>query len=168
MTVLPSSEELHAEAKHLRLAQEAGEIGTWEWDLVSGRMMWSARMFRNLGLEPGPSGDLYPVLVAALHPEDRADAEAALARFRSKAGAVRIEPRIVWPSGETRWLVFLGRTIADAHDEAVLALSELREFIRGLHPAVLNDRGLNAALSGLAARAPLPVTHVHLSGPSGV
>jgi signal transduction histidine kinase len=51
----------------------------------------------------------------------------------------------------------LNRAIADAHDEAVLALSELREFIRGLHPAVLNDRGLDAALSGLAARAPLPV-----------
>jgi len=49
------------------------------------------------------------------------------------------------------------QAIADAHDEAVLALSEMREFIRGLHPAVLNDRGLNAALSGLAARAPLPV-----------
>src|SRR6266487_4488718 len=49
------------------------------------------------------------------------------------------------------------RAIADAHDEAVLALSELREFIRGLHPAVLNDRGLDAALSGLVARAPLPV-----------
>src|SRR5207344_2808125 len=49
------------------------------------------------------------------------------------------------------------RAIADAHDEAMLALAELREFIRGLHPAVINDRGLDAALSGLAARAPLPV-----------
>jgi signal transduction histidine kinase len=59
------------------------------------------------------------------------------------------------------------RAIADAHDEAVLALSELREFIRGLHPAVLNDRGLNAALSGLAARAPLPVQlHVDLPRPA--
>jgi len=47
--------------------------------------------------------------------------------------------------------------IAEAHDEALMALSEVREFIRGLHPAVLNDRGLDAALSGLAARAPLPV-----------
>jgi signal transduction histidine kinase len=47
--------------------------------------------------------------------------------------------------------------IAEAHEEALLALSEVREFIRGLHPAVLNDRGLDAALSGLAARAPLPV-----------
>jgi len=49
------------------------------------------------------------------------------------------------------------QAIADAHDEAMVALSELREFIRGLHPAVLNDRGLNAALSGLASRAPVPV-----------
>ena len=49
------------------------------------------------------------------------------------------------------------QAIADAHDEAVLALSELREFIRGLYPAVLGDRGLDAALSRLAARAPLPV-----------
>jgi signal transduction histidine kinase len=59
------------------------------------------------------------------------------------------------------------QAIADAHDEAVLALSELREFIRGLHPAVLNDRGLNAALSGLVARAPLPVElHVELPRPA--
>jgi signal transduction histidine kinase len=49
------------------------------------------------------------------------------------------------------------QAIAAAHDEAVLALTELRQFIRGLHPAVLSDRGLVAALSGLAARAPLPV-----------
>lgn len=47
--------------------------------------------------------------------------------------------------------------IADAHEEALLALAEVREFVRGLHPAVLTDRGLDAALSGLAARAPIPV-----------
>ena len=59
------------------------------------------------------------------------------------------------------------QAIADAHDEALLALSELRDFIRGLHPAVLNDRGLAAALSGLAARAPLPVRlHVDVPRPA--
>jgi signal transduction histidine kinase len=49
------------------------------------------------------------------------------------------------------------QAIAEAHDEAVQALAELREFVRGLHPAVLNDRGLDAALSGIVARAHLPV-----------
>jgi signal transduction histidine kinase len=47
--------------------------------------------------------------------------------------------------------------IAAAHDEATVALAELRDFVRGLHPAVLNDRGLDAALSGVVARVPLPV-----------
>jgi signal transduction histidine kinase len=45
----------------------------------------------------------------------------------------------------------------EAHTEAKLALAELRDLARGLHPAVLTDRGLDAALSGLAARSPVPV-----------
>jgi signal transduction histidine kinase len=49
------------------------------------------------------------------------------------------------------------QVIAEAHDEAKEALAELRALVRGLHPAVLDDRGLDAALSGIAARAPLPV-----------
>jgi signal transduction histidine kinase len=47
--------------------------------------------------------------------------------------------------------------IVAAHEEAMLALTELRQFVRGLHPAVLDDRGLDAAISGIAARAPIPV-----------
>jgi signal transduction histidine kinase len=47
--------------------------------------------------------------------------------------------------------------IEQAHDEATESLAELRQLVRGLHPAVLDDRGLDAALSGIAATAPLPV-----------
>jgi PAS domain S-box-containing protein len=47
--------------------------------------------------------------------------------------------------------------LADAGDELVLALAELREIARGLHPAVLTDRGLRAAIETLAGRAPIPV-----------
>ena len=42
-------------------------------------------------------------------------------------------------------------------EELAHALEELRELARGIHPAVLTDRGLNAALESLAARAPFPV-----------
>ncbi|GAB2867484.1 sensor histidine kinase [Actinoallomurus bryophytorum] len=49
------------------------------------------------------------------------------------------------------------RVIVEAHEEAKEALTELRDLVRGLHPAVLDARGLDAALSGIAARAPLPV-----------
>ncbi|MET8703473.1 histidine kinase [Kitasatospora sp. NPDC004723] len=49
------------------------------------------------------------------------------------------------------------QVIVEAHQEAQAAIDELRDLVRGLHPAVLEDRGLDAALSGIAARAPLPV-----------
>jgi signal transduction histidine kinase len=45
--------------------------------------------------------------------------------------------------------------------ELELALAELRELARGIHPAVLSDRGLGAALEALASRAPLPVQLAH-------
>jgi signal transduction histidine kinase len=44
-----------------------------------------------------------------------------------------------------------------SRDELAQALEELRELARGIHPAVLTDRGLEAALESLAARSPLPV-----------
>lgn len=49
------------------------------------------------------------------------------------------------------------RVIDEAHREAKEAIEELSSLVRGLHPAVLEDRGLDAALSGLAARVPVPV-----------
>jgi signal transduction histidine kinase len=50
------------------------------------------------------------------------------------------------------------RTIlGEAQDELAKGLDELRELARGIHPAVLTDRGLGPALQGLAARAPVPV-----------
>ena len=45
-----------------------------------------------------------------------------------------------------------------AIEELKQGLSELRELARGIHPAVLTERGLEPALAGLAARAPVPVT----------
>jgi signal transduction histidine kinase len=51
------------------------------------------------------------------------------------------------------------RAIIDqAHAEAKEALAELRSLVRGVHPPVLTDRGLDAAISGLAALSPVPVT----------
>ena len=47
--------------------------------------------------------------------------------------------------------------VGDAHLEAQRAVAELRSLARGIHPAVLTDRGLDAALSALAARSPVPV-----------
>jgi len=51
-----------------------------------------------------------------------------------------------------------GAMLDAARDELARALEELRELARGIHPAVLTDRGLEPALEALAERAPLPVS----------
>lgn len=47
--------------------------------------------------------------------------------------------------------------LAEAHDEAKLALVEIRDLARGIHPSILTDRGLAPALSPVAARMQVPV-----------
>jgi signal transduction histidine kinase len=49
------------------------------------------------------------------------------------------------------------KLIAEAREEAQLAVKEIRELARGIHPALLSDRGLGPALEALASRAPVPV-----------
>lgn len=58
--------------------------------------------------------------------------------------------------------------VAEAHEESKAIMTELRQLARGIHPAVLTDRGLDAALSALAARSPVPVDlHVDLAARPG-
>lgn len=58
--------------------------------------------------------------------------------------------------------------LEEAHQSTKLAMTELRQLARGIHPAVLSDRGLDAALPALAARSPIPVTlRTHLPRRTG-
>ncbi|KJS56349.1 sensor histidine kinase [Streptomyces rubellomurinus] len=62
------------------------------------------------------------------------------------------------------------KMVENAHGEVKLALQELRDLARGIHPAVLTDRGLDAALSAVAARCTVPGgvrVNVDLAGPDG-
>ncbi|MFD0272312.1 sensor histidine kinase [Kitasatospora sp. NPDC127111] len=62
------------------------------------------------------------------------------------------------------------RMVDNAHGEVKLALQELRDLARGIHPAVLTDRGLDAALSAVAARCTVPggvKVHVELRAADG-
>ncbi|MBB5938102.1 sensor histidine kinase [Streptomyces zagrosensis] len=50
------------------------------------------------------------------------------------------------------------KMVDEAHGEVKIALQELRDLARGIHPAILTDRGLDPALSSIASRCTVPVT----------
>jgi signal transduction histidine kinase len=51
----------------------------------------------------------------------------------------------------------IAELITSAHKDAKQAIVELRDLVRGIHPSVLTDRGLDAAISALAGRCTVPV-----------
>ena len=54
-----------------------------------------------------------------------------------------------------------------ASDQLMQALAELRELARGIHPAILTDQGLRAAVEALARRSPVPV-ELSIDPPQGI
>jgi PAS domain S-box-containing protein len=116
------SERVHAEQtlraseEHLRLAQEAAGIGTWEWDLATGRTHWSPEMFRLIGRDPARARntDHYALWRRTVHPDDR-EAVAAVARVHSRTvGPFAHEFRILRADGEIRWINARGNVLPDA------------------------------------------------------
>ncbi|HWH00513.1 MAG TPA: sensor domain-containing protein [Pilimelia sp.] len=75
-------------------------------------------------------------------------AQQRLVALHVQLGLARLETAADSPASEP---------LARAHELAKQALTELRELIRGVHPRVLTDRGLAAAVRDLAGRSPVPV-----------
>lgn len=104
----------------LRLAQEAGGIGFWDWDLRTGAAVGSEGYTRLYGLPPGALPPGFSEWLARVHPEDRVRAEAE-ARAGIASGRYATEHRIVRPDGEVRWVSAQGVVLRDAPAAAAAA-----------------------------------------------
>lgn len=96
------------------LAMAAGEMGSWEWDLLTGEYRWDRGQYRIFGVEPESFHPLPESVAPLIHPDDldrvRADGETA-----ARTGqAYHTEFRIIRPDGEVRWCVAGGAATRDA------------------------------------------------------
>jgi diguanylate cyclase (GGDEF)-like protein/PAS domain S-box-containing protein len=107
-----------AEAR-LRLALEAGRVGIWDWDMVTGRIVWSRWHEAFWGMAPGTFGGTYAEFAARLHPEDREELERAIAQAVTQRSAYRHEFRVVWPDSTVHWISGQGEPHFDETGKAV-------------------------------------------------
>ncbi len=85
-------------------------VGTWHWDLRTGKAFWNARMFELLGRDPAASDVSGAAFLSMILAEDRPRIESAIAEILRTAGHFEEEFQIVRPDGEARWL--LARCVA--------------------------------------------------------
>jgi two-component system, cell cycle sensor histidine kinase and response regulator CckA len=104
-----------AEREELLLdAERAAHVGTWTWDLGSGRVTWSDELFRIMGLEPGSITPSVEAFFAAVHPGDRARAQAAAERSISDGVLPLVDCRVVRPDGSIRHTTSSSSILFDA------------------------------------------------------
>jgi PAS domain S-box-containing protein len=117
-----TQEALRATSERLELAQEAGRIGTFEWDIRTGAVNWSATMEELYGLAAGGFRGGYQEWKQAIHPDD--DARAEDERLRAVAARTDLDSefRIVRPDGETRWIASKGKVFYRADGEPLRML----------------------------------------------
>ena len=103
--------------ERMQFVLEAVGIGFWEWDLRSGRVIWSEVQERLHGLRPGTFGGTFDAFLASLHPDDRQEVLRSGRDAQRDRTDSRIEYRSIWPDGSVHWIVGIGRVLYD--DEGV-------------------------------------------------
>jgi PAS domain S-box-containing protein len=112
-----SQEELEREREaeeQLALAQKAGQMGSWQWDLKTNRLDWSPAVEALHGLEPGSFPRSLAGYQERVHAGDRARVVEAFETTLRHGADYAIEYRIIRPDGAVRWLEGRGRLFRDA------------------------------------------------------
>jgi PAS domain S-box-containing protein len=112
-----SMEALARNEEWLRLALEAGELGSWEVDLKTGETRQSPRYHHILGDVEAPEGWSVESLSRFVVPEDRATVEQAMQAAVAGSPAWRFEARINRADGEMRWIEVRGQSVRDEAGE---------------------------------------------------
>lgn len=121
------------------LAQRAANIGSWDWNILTGDLHWSEQIEPLFGFERGQFGATYEAFLACVHSEDRQRVVDAVDASVQHGADYEIEHRIVWPDGTVRWVLETGDVMRDGSGEPVRMLgivqdvTSRREVAEALH-----------------------------------
>lgn len=113
----------HQQAQErLELAQKAGKIGSFEWNLQSNKVTWSAELEALYGCTPGSFANQYENWVQMLHPDDRTKTEEEFWYAVRVGEALNTEFRIVCPNAAVRWIAVKSSVFGDEAGKPVRML----------------------------------------------
>jgi PAS domain S-box-containing protein len=102
-------QDLEATRLRAQLAIDAAGIGTFDWDLRTGRLTWDARLIEMFGYEPSTFEQTIEAFNARVHPDDLPRVTEALDVAVATKGELDTDYRIVLPGGDTRWVSARGK-----------------------------------------------------------
>ena len=155
-----SEQALQEAEARLRLALEAGGIGTWDWNMATGQIIWSRGHEALWGMPPGAFKGTYEEFDARLYSEDRQGLNRAVAEAIAERRTFHHEFRIVWPDGTLHWVAGQGDFFFNDAGQPLRMIGIVKEIterkqaeealrIRARRQAILAELG-QQALSGVS------------------
>jgi diguanylate cyclase (GGDEF)-like protein/PAS domain S-box-containing protein len=100
--------------QQLVMAQKIAHLGSWEWDVVSGKTSWSDELYRIFGIEPSAVPASYKGFLDRIHPEDRKTVKKAVQNALEKRQSIISHfCRVVRPDGSIRTIHGQGEVLFD-------------------------------------------------------
>lgn len=125
-----AQEALRRGEERYALAQKAANIGSWDWDIPSGKLYWSDAIEPMFGHAPGAFKNTFRSFLRFVHREDRAALVKAIRKAFQTDQVYDIEHRIVRADGAVRWVNASGAVIRDQQDMPLRMLGILRDITK--------------------------------------
>jgi PAS domain S-box-containing protein len=107
----------------LRLAQLAAGLGSWDWNLTSGKLRWTEGVFEIFGLDSQKHEPSYELMLDHIHPDDRSAVHREFRELFASAETYYESPcRVVQPSGQIRWVLNRGTVLRGLDGSALRVL----------------------------------------------
>ncbi len=108
-----AEESLRQSEESLKLAQEFGKVGSWDWDILNNKLTWSDQSFIQMGLKPNEIEPTREVLDNFIHPDDRGLVSVAIEQTLKYDKPYSVEARMIKPDGK-EWIMHTeGKVIRD-------------------------------------------------------
>jgi two-component sensor histidine kinase/DNA-binding response OmpR family regulator len=101
------------------LALAAGQMGSWDWDIVTGECVWDEGQWRIVGVDPERFAITLANVQALIHPEDWGRLRSAFDEISANGQTSQTEFRVLRPNGELRWCIGTAAATVDASGRVV-------------------------------------------------
>jgi PAS domain S-box-containing protein len=112
-----AAEALQESRIRLELALNSSHSGVWDWDLSSNKIVWSSQMYDLFGADKNIALASFDTWRAALHPDDKEQAELKIADAIKNHISLQNEYRVILPAGNIRWINAKGEAIYGSSGE---------------------------------------------------
>lgn len=106
-------------ATFVEMAVSAAGVGTFDWDLLTGTLVWDERLIDLFGYEPSAFDGTVEAFRSRVHPDDVPRVSAGLQQAIAAGGSYVDEFRSMLPAGGHRWLAARGQVLSDEHGSPV-------------------------------------------------